>query len=176
MSMHVLNKWSFLWRQARDQIKSFNIYYFCFLSVHHSHNASFSEGSQMWTLFQLLNKSAARELTLQNILLDFQPGVLPRRCPWTICSSKTQIHSINHVCLRDPFPNPEESLALLLAERVSEANTFECFRAEKHRRCCIYKVPGPASGRQNPSPNERRLHTEASGSHLYILFCPRLLF
>lgn len=84
----------------------------------------------MWTLLQLLNKTAAGELTPQNIPLDFQPELLPKRCSCTICFSKTHIHSINHGRLRVPFPNPEEILTILLVQSASEANQLKFLLVE----------------------------------------------
>lgn len=87
-SMHVFYKWRFLWRQARDQIKPFKIYYFCFLLVPCSCGTEFSKGSQMWTLLQPLNKAAARELIPQKHSSYSQPGFLPERCPFPSAPAK----------------------------------------------------------------------------------------
>lgn len=115
-SMHVFYKWRFLWRQARDQIKPFKIYYFCFLLVPCSRSTEFSKGSQMWTLLQPLNKTAARELIPQKHSSWLPTRVSPREMPFPICPSKIQIQSINHVSLRVLFPNPKELLIALQVE------------------------------------------------------------
>lgn len=115
-SMRVFYKWRFLWRQARDQIKPFKIYYFCFLPVPCSRGTEFSKGSQMWTLLQPLNKAAARELIPQKHSSWLPTRVSPREMPFPICPSKIQIHSINHASLRIVFPNPKELLIALWVE------------------------------------------------------------
>lgn len=112
-SMHVFYKWHFLWRQARDQIKPFKIYYFCFLLVPCSRSTEFSKGSQMWTLLQPLSKTAARELIPQKHSSWLPSRASPKEMPFTICPSKIQIHSINHASLRVLFPNPKEILIAL---------------------------------------------------------------
>lgn len=153
-SMRVFYKWRFLWRQARDQIKPFKIYYFCFLLVPRSRSTEFSKGSQMWTLLQPPNKAAARKLTPQKHSSWRPSRVSPREMPFPICPSKIQIHSINHVSLRVLFPNPKE---LLIALRVESELIWFLLVGGTIRGATLWKHLSE-SPRQNKSPREHAVH------------------